>query len=164
LDGLTGRVVRTAVFAALLPASIVIFIPRWVLAWSGGPGESPWQPVGLAPIAVGAAFLLWCWAGFVTEGRGTPAPYDPPRRLVSGALYAWVRNPMYVAITVILVGEAMFFWSAALLLLALATSLVFHLFVVLYEEPGLRTRFGAPYEEYTRRVRRWIPRPPRRAP
>ena len=163
MDGLAGRIVRTTIFAVLLPATVIVFIPRWVLAWSGGPGDSPLRPIGLVPIAVGAALLLWCWAGFITEGRGTPAPYDPPRRLVSGALYSWVRNPMYVAITIILVGEAILFWSGALLVLAPVTWLVFHLFVVLYEEPGLRARFGASYEDYPRRVPRWIPRAPRGA-
>ncbi len=161
LDGVAGRILGTAVFAVILPATVIVLIPRWVLSAAGGPGESPWQPIGVIPLAIGGAILLWCWAGFITEGRGTPAPYDPPRRLVSGALYAWVRNPMYVAITVLLIGEAILFWSPALLLVAAVTWLAFHIFVVLYEEPGLRMRFGASYEQYTRRVPRWVPRRPR---
>lgn len=161
LDGLAGRIVSTVIFAMLVPATVIVFIPLWVLSASGGPGENPLRPLGVVSMAVGAALLLWCWAGFITEGRGTPAPYDPPRRLVSGALYAWVRNPMYVAITILLVGEAIFFWSRALLIDAIVTWIAFHLVVVLYEEPGLRDRFGAAYDDFVRRVPRWLPRPPR---
>ena len=161
MDGLAGRVVRTALFSVIVPATAIVYLPRLVLSISGGAGESPWRPLGLIPIAIGGVLVLWTLADFLTAGRGTPAPFDPPRRLVSGALYAWVRNPMYLAVTTILFGEAVLFWSLTLLLLAAATRLVFHLAVVLYEEPGLRARFGASYESYTRRVPRWLPRRPR---
>jgi ADP-ribose pyrophosphatase YjhB (NUDIX family) len=110
---------------------------------------------------VGIAILAWCFAGFIVEGEGTPAPYEPPHRLVTGRLYGWMRNPMYVAVTSILVGEAIFYGSVALLLWAAVAWIVFHSFVILYEEPTLRRRFGAAYESYTEHVPRWLPSRPR---
>ena len=105
--------------------------------------------------------LLDSWVRFVTRGRGTPAPIAAPKRLVVTGFYRWVRNPMYVAIILVVVGEALVFRSAALLLYAAVLWITFHLFVLLYEEPHLRGRFGPPYEEYVRSVPRWVPRPPK---
>jgi len=155
----TSLALRTLIFAVFMPAMVLVYVP-WVVLGSSGdrPDVLGWRAVGLIPLAAGVAVLLVCFAGFILEGRGTPAPYDPPRRLVTGALYRRVRNPMYVGVTTALVGEAVVFGSLALLVWALAMWLIFHLFVVLYEEPGLRERFDGAYEDYLRRVPRWIPR------
>jgi protein-S-isoprenylcysteine O-methyltransferase Ste14 len=155
----TSLLLRTAVFAVLMPALVVAYVPWLIVSATGATLAA--SAAGLAGIVLagaGLSVLLVCFLGFIVEGRGTPAPYDPPRRLVTGALYARVRNPMYLAVTTILAGEAILFSSAALAVWAAVAWLVFHAFVVGYEEPGLRGRFGAAYEEYLRRVPRWIPR------
>jgi protein-S-isoprenylcysteine O-methyltransferase Ste14 len=106
----------------------------------------------------GAAGLLWCIWDFFSQGRGTLAPIDPPKHLVVHGLYQYVRNPMYVAVVTILLGEAIFFLSGAVLLEAGVFFSLAYLFVALYEEPTLRRQFGESYEEYVRTVGRWIPR------
>ena len=144
-----------------MPGLVMLYLPAFVLSSSGGARDlGALSLAGLIPIIVGLATLFWCFAGFIAEGQGTPAPYDPPRRLVSGRLYRWVRNPMYVAVTTVVLGEALLFGSVALLGYAVAIWVVFHLFVTLYEEPGLHARFGAAYDAYRTAVPRWIPRRP----
>jgi len=91
-------------------------------------------------------------------GRGTPAPFDPPRRLVVVGPYRLVRNPMYIGASLALAGAALFYESWALLGYCTVFALVMHLFVVVYEEPTLRTTFGGDYVRYCERVRRWWPR------
>jgi protein-S-isoprenylcysteine O-methyltransferase Ste14/ADP-ribose pyrophosphatase YjhB (NUDIX family) len=157
-----GRFLRTLVFGGLVPATIIVVIPAYILRATGTEGEGGvLRLVGLVPLVIGIAILAWCFAGFIVEGEGTPAPYDPPHRLVTGRLYGWMRNPMYVAVITILLGEAMFYGSVALLLWAVVASIMFNFLVVLYEEPTLRRRFGAPYEAYLEHVPRWIPSRPR---
>lgn len=144
-----------------MPGLAMLYLPALVLQGGGGARDlGALSLVGLVPITVGLAALFWCFAGFIAEGQGTPAPYDPPRRLVSGRLYRWVRNPMYLAVVTVVLGEALLFGSVALLLYAAALWAVFHLFVTLYEEPGLHARFGAVYDAYRASVPRWIPRRP----
>ncbi len=144
-----------------MPGLAMLYLPGLVLSSSGGSRDlGALSLIGLVAITVGLAVLFWCFAGFIAEGQGTPAPYDPPPRLVSGRLYRWVRNPMYIAVTTVVLGEALLFDSMALLGYAVAVWVVFHLFVTLYEEPGLHARFGAVYEAYRSAVPRWIPRRP----
>jgi len=106
----------------------------------------------------GGALALWCILAFALVGKGTPAPFDPPRRLVVAGPYRYVRNPMYIGAGLALTGAAMFYGSLRLLgyvgLFLLAT----HAFVVLYEEPTLTRLFGQQYRAYQTRVRRWLPR------
>lgn len=157
-----GRLLRTLLFGALVPATFLVFIPAMILNVTGIEGEGGVvRLVGLVPLVLGIAILAWCFAGFIVEGQGTPAPYDPPHRLVTGRLYGWMRNPMYVAVTTILVGEAMFYGSLPLLIWAAVAWIFFHFFVVLYEEPTLQRRFGPAYESYVEHVPRWVPSRPR---
>ncbi len=97
---------------------------------------------------------------FALRGRGTPAPFDPPRRLVVTGLYRWVRNPMYVGMGVMLIGEALLIPQIAREMAALIAVLwiAVTLMVVKHEEPALRRTFGDDYAEYCRHVSRWIPR------
>lgn len=144
-----------------MPGTVVVLLPALILgATPSAPSLDlgPLRFAGVLLVALGLFVAGWAVLGFVIEGRGTPAPYDPPRRLVSGRLYARVRNPMYLGGTLILVGEAVLFRSYALLAYAALVWLGWHLFVVLYEEPTLRRRFGAAYDEYRARVPRWLPR------
>jgi protein-S-isoprenylcysteine O-methyltransferase Ste14 len=121
------------------------------------------QAVGIVLMIVGGLVVLSCVGWFVVAGRGTPAPFDPPRSFVPGGPYRWVRNPMYLGALVVLVGFG--FWNASLsmVLLALPALALAHLFVALYEEPTLRRRFGVPYVTYLARVNRWVPKPPRQS-
>ena len=105
----------------------------------------------------GAAVALWCILTFAFIGRGTPAPFDPPRRLVIKGPYRFVRNPMYVGAGLALAGAALYYESWPVLVYAGLFLLLTHFFVVLYEEPTLRQTFGPEYEAYCHRVRRWWP-------
>jgi len=95
---------------------------------------------------------------FAANGRGTLAPVDPPRTLVVRGLYRYVRNPMYVGVMTILLGESLFFASTTLLRYAIGCFVAFHLFIMLYEEPTLRSKFGESYITYCSAVNRWLPR------
>lgn len=153
--------VRTLVYATTFVGALLVFLPRLVL-----PGASLTRPetlgapqvAGMAVTAAGAALVLWCLSSFVFIGKGTPAPFDPPRRLVVRGPYRFVRNPMYIGAGLALVGAALFYRSSGLLVYAGAFLLVLHLFVVFHEEPTLERLFGEDYAAYGRRVRRWLPR------
>jgi protein-S-isoprenylcysteine O-methyltransferase Ste14 len=152
---------RSAIFTILVPGTVVVLIPWAVLR--GGDGMQPtssamlWIPGALAA-AAGAVLYFVCLAGFVRHGRGTPAPTDPPRQLVVRGPYRFTRNPMYVAVLLIVVGEALVFGAAGLALYAALLAAAFHLFVVGYEEPTLSRLFGAEYDAYRRSVPRWLGR------
>jgi protein-S-isoprenylcysteine O-methyltransferase Ste14 len=108
--------------------------------------------------AVGGIILLWSFWNFLIQGRGTPAPVDPPKELVATGFYRYVRNPMYVGILLVLIGHFLWFQAIWLLVYAAVVFLSFHSFITLYEEPTLRKKFGAAYESYLERVPRWIPK------
>ena len=101
--------------------------------------------------------VLWCFRDFTFKGGGTPLPTDPPKELVVSGLYRYVRNPIYVSVIMILLAHFMWFGYWSLLLYAGLAFVGTHLFVTLYEEPALRKRFGAAYEDYLSEVPRWIP-------
>jgi protein-S-isoprenylcysteine O-methyltransferase Ste14 len=140
-------------FFGVFPAAIL---------WAAGAGWPPsfgWrQGVAVAAIALAHVVLVPHVAAFVRHGHGTHAPFDPPRHLVTGALYLRVRNPMYLVYTAIIAAEALFFESFALLAYAGGFWLLAHAFVVKVEEPGLDRRFGAMWRDYRSRVPRWVPR------
>jgi protein-S-isoprenylcysteine O-methyltransferase Ste14 len=152
---------RNFLFTIVVPGSGAVWIPWWILTCGRAtPEPVVWPAVGL--MAVGGGLYLWCLWVFATVGRGTPAPWDAPRRVVAVGPYRWVRNPIYVAALLVVVGEAWLFLSMALLVYAGAVAMFFHLLVIGYEEPTLGRRFGETYAEYRRTVPRWIPWPPRR--
>jgi protein-S-isoprenylcysteine O-methyltransferase Ste14 len=107
---------------------------------------------------IGAVIVLWCFADFTFKGHGTPNPIDPPKDLVTTGVYRYVRNPIYVATLTIIIGHFLWFKTIWMLVYAVVVSLVFHLFVTLYEEPTLKRKFGAVYENYCASVPRWIPK------
>jgi len=125
-------------------------------------GELPgWSRApGALLMAAGGGLALLCIVLFVATGRGTPAPFDPPRRFVASGPYRWVRNPMYVGGVALMAGFGLWHRSPAILLLALFVWLLLHAFVRGFEEPDLARRFGAGYGDYRSAVRRWLPRPP----
>lgn len=154
-------VVRALVFIVLVSGAVVFAIPYVLLSAAGPASYVPlgiFRWVGLLPAAAGSWAYLACVYDFITAGRGTPAPYDPPRKLVSRRLYRHVRNPMYLSLLSVLLGGATSLESPVLFAYAAAVAVAVHLFVVLYEEPHLALRFGADYEAYRRTVPRWSPR------
>jgi protein-S-isoprenylcysteine O-methyltransferase Ste14 len=152
---------RVIAYAALFIGFVLVYLPARLLSWSGivrpATLAAP-QVAGTVLGVVGAAVALWCILTFATIGKGTPAPFDPPRRLVIRGPYRFVRNPMYIGAGLALASAALFYESLPLLGYAALFFLVTHTFVVLYEEPTLRRTFGPDYEAYCRQVRRWLPR------
>jgi protein-S-isoprenylcysteine O-methyltransferase Ste14 len=152
---------RAISYAALFIGFVLLYLPARMLSWAGvtrPPALGTPQIVALMLGALGAALALWCVFAFALIGRGTPAPFDPPRRLVVRGPYRWVRNPMYLGAAVALGAAALFYRSVELLAFTGAFLLMTHLFVVGYEEPELRRSFGAEYESYCHEVRRWWPK------
>lgn len=134
------------IVAGVIPAAWLLATSRTLLV----------QPLGLVPLMVGFFALLWCVRDFYVSGKGTLAPWAPPARLVVGGLYRHTRNPMYVAVTLILLGWAWSFGSPGLLVYAVAVAIAFHFRVVLGEEPWLARTHGNEWEQYARRVPRWF--------
>jgi protein-S-isoprenylcysteine O-methyltransferase Ste14 len=151
---------RTLLFALSFVATVLVLVPRLILGVTGrahlvaGPAR---YGAGLL-IILGVVLMVWCWYEFVTRGRGTPMPLDPPRRLVVVGPYRYVRNPMYIAGLLVLLGQAMVYAAEPLLWYALAYAFGTHVFVVGYEERTLTRRFGDDYAAYRAAVRRWLPR------
>ena len=157
---------RALTYSALFIGFLLVFLPARVLSWSGvvPPGElGVVQWAGVVAVASGAALDLWCILTFVVGGRGTPAPFDPPRRLVIQGPYRFVRNPMYLGAGLALAGAALVYGSPWLAGYAATFLAVTHAFVLTYEEPTLRRSFGTDYDAYCRHVRRWWPARPGRA-
>lgn len=119
--------------------------------------------IGIGAFLAGALVVLSCVVSFVVAGKGTPAPFDPPRRFVASGPYRFVRNPMYLGSFLLLSGYGLYARSPSVLGLTALAALLAHLFVVLVEEPGLARRFGESYLAYRRSTNRWIPRLPRAA-
>jgi protein-S-isoprenylcysteine O-methyltransferase Ste14 len=155
-----GLALRSILWTALLPGLFAGYVPLrfFGLAHVQLSLSNPVHLLGLLAIALGAALLFTCIWEFARSGRGTLAPVDPPRELVVRGLYRYVRNPMYLSVTVIVLGEVLLTGSRALLLYWVVWFGLVNLFVIWYEEPVLRRRFGASYERYTREVRRWLPK------
>ena len=154
-----GPILKTMLFTLVAPGTVLVVVPRWLLG-GGFPrperGLLTW--VGGVVILVGATIYFRCAWEFAVRGLGTPAPVAPTKFLVTTALHRYVRNPMYIGVFGVIVGEAIIFRSAILWGYAAFFSVPVELFVVFYEEPTLRRQFGESYEEYRRAVRRWIPR------
>jgi protein-S-isoprenylcysteine O-methyltransferase Ste14 len=154
-----GLYVRAAV-ATVAPVLVDIVVPAWLVGLTGArfhPGALRF--IGVVPIAVGAWMLLdSVFVRFAHEGRGTLAPLDPPKFVVRGGAYRWVRNPMYAANVLILGGTTLLFGSWRVLAWAGVMFVAWHLFVVFYEEPTLTRLFGDDYLAYRRTAGRWLPR------
>jgi protein-S-isoprenylcysteine O-methyltransferase Ste14 len=147
---------KNLLFTFVVPGTVAVYVPLWI---ADGPVSTGLARLpGAVLLALGGAIYAWCVWDFATFGRGTPAPIDAPVKLVVRGLYHYVRNPMYVGVSTVILGWAALYGSARLLLYAAGVASVFHAFVVLYEERHLRAEFGDEYEAYTRRVGRWLPR------
>jgi protein-S-isoprenylcysteine O-methyltransferase Ste14 len=155
---------RTALFTILVPGTELVLLPFLVVLWDLGPRLElgPARYMGLVPLLVGLVIILRCFADFVRRGRGTPAPYDPPRELVAAGLYRHVRNPQYVGVVLVILGEALLTGMVVLFGYAALMAVGYHLFVRYYEEPTLGRLFGESYTRYREAVPRWLPRWPGR--
>lgn len=155
----TWLAIRSALWTVAMPGMVAGYLPWRYLGLRDARIDlsNPLHIVAGACIALGAALLIACIVEFARSGRGTLSPLDPPRRLVVRGLYRYVRNPMYLSVTVIVLGEALLTRSSVLLVYWMIFFGAANLFVIAYEEPFLRRRFGASYEAYTRQVGRWIP-------
>jgi protein-S-isoprenylcysteine O-methyltransferase Ste14 len=148
---------KVILFTVLVPGAVTLYFPYSLLSRSGN-----LQAASLALavpacvcILIGTAIYFRCTWSFALEGLGTPAPIDPPKKLVVSGLYRWIRNPMYQGVLFILLGECLLFPSRDLSIFTASIALAFHASVVFYEEPILRSRFGASYNDYCRKVPRW---------
>ena len=149
---------KSLIFLIVAPGMVAGYIPL-VLLRRGPQVETGVLAYLAFPLGlIGGVILLWSFWNFLREGRGTPAPIDPPKELVAVGFYRYVRNPMYFGVLLILIGHFLWFGFWWLLAYALLAFVVVHLFVTQYEEPTLKRKFGAAYEDYLRRVPRWIPR------
>jgi len=150
---------KLAVFTALVPGTVTVWMPVFLLLPRIHHHNFCMSLSGLSAlllIMLGAGGYFWCALDFAFKGEGTPAPIDPPKVLVVQGLYKYTRNPMYVSVLMILVGESLLFESAWFLGYAAAVAFGFHAFVVLYEEPALQRKMGAAYAQYCREAPRWI--------
>jgi len=146
--------VRALLAFLALPGVVAFAVP---LVWlRSDPHTTLVHPLGLVPWVLGVAGLLWCVRDFYVRGHGTLAPWSPPDRLVVAGLYRYTRNPMYVSVTLILLGWAVSFDVPGLYAYTLIVAVAFHLRVVLGEEPWLARTHGAAWDEYARRVPRWF--------
>lgn len=150
--------IRATFFVVIIPGTVTVYIPYRIPRSGGRVIDPEWTSssvVASVLVAVGAAMIVSSVWHFAVAGRGTLAPVDPPRKLVVAGLYRFTRNPMYNGVLAVLLGEAWFFGSMSLLTYAGTALVVFHLVVVLYEEPALETKFGESYVRYRRSVPRW---------
>jgi protein-S-isoprenylcysteine O-methyltransferase Ste14 len=149
------RIVKTLVFTIVVPGTVAVYIPQTLKGSRVSlPVPFPW--IGVALIGCGAAIYLWCAWDFAVKGLGTPAPIDAPRVLVVNGLYRFSRNPMYAGVFTAIEGQALYYGSGHIAVYGCVMLTIAYVFVVLYEEPTLRRLFGNQYDEYCRRVPRWL--------
>jgi protein-S-isoprenylcysteine O-methyltransferase Ste14 len=159
MDDRTENLLGSAAFFIVAPGTIAGLIPWLITHWRFGEDASfGVGAVGVVLILAGLAILIECFVRFALKGRGTPAPIAAPKELVVSGFYAHVRNPMYVAVSLIVFGQSLFFANAALIAYGVVVWFGFLLFVLYYEEPRLKHEFPEAYEAYSAAVPRWIPR------
>jgi protein-S-isoprenylcysteine O-methyltransferase Ste14 len=153
-------VLRHLLAVLLLPFTVTVLVPWWLLTASAG-GGARLDLLGLAGAAVfalGFALFAWCVSLFARVGEGTLAPWDPTQKIVAVGPYRHVRNPMITGVATMLLGEALFFGSVAIGVWLLTFVTINHVYFISSEEPGLEQRFGESYRVYKANVPRWLPR------
>ncbi len=141
---------------------IVAGIVPWLLTrWDADSQSLVLRILGIVLLICGGALVLETTARFALQGRGTPAPWAPPERFVERGSYRFVRSPMYLGVLLLVVGQALLLGREILFGWAVIAWVIFELSLVTWEEPQLRRRFGASYDDYRRRVKRWLPTRPR---
>jgi len=148
-------------FLVIAPGTVAGYVPWRISRWHFNDplfGIPAIRFAGVLLILAGLPVLLDSFARFALQGLGTPAPVFPTQHLVVTGLFRYVRNPMYIAVISLILGQGLLFANAPLLEYAAAVAIGFHLFVLLYEEPTLRRTYGPEYDEFCANVRRWLPR------
>jgi protein-S-isoprenylcysteine O-methyltransferase Ste14 len=160
-----SAIIGSAIFLVIAPGFVAGLVPWWISHWhfeDSFPATPFFQVVfrvaGGILITLGLIGLLDSFARFAVQGVGTPAPVFPTRHLVVSGLYRYVRNPMYVAVVSAILGQGFVFGNARVLGYGAIVWLLFHLFVLAYEEPTLKASFGVEYDAFRKAVPRWIPR------
>ena len=151
-------ILNTILFTIFVPGTVAGYIPYRLTDRFADRASGPLEWLAVVVIVLGAAIYFRCAWEFAVRGLGTPAPIAPTKFLVTTALHRYIRNPMYVGVALVIVGEAVLFRSLHVLVYAAFMLTAAHTFVVLYEEPTLKRQFGESYEQYRRTVPRWIPR------
>lgn len=154
-------VIGTVIFLIIAPGFVAVLVPWWLSQWrleTHLPGMSLFRFAGAFLIVLGGIGLLDSFARFALQGIGTPAPVFPTRHLVVSGFYRYVRNPMYFSLVSIIFGQALLFGNWRVLEYGALAWLVSHVFVVTYEEPTLRRKYGSEYRLFCTQVPRWIPR------
>ncbi len=157
-----GLFAEAVLFSIVVPGAVTYWIPKYGLGLWGEVDPAAWRArhlFAMLLIAPGLGIYLTCLWEFAARGRGIPAPLDHPKQLVVTGLYRYARNPMYLGVLLVLLGEALFFRSTPFLLYAMVWLAFVHLNILLYEEPNLTRTFGDAYRHYQASVRRWIPGP-----
>ncbi len=156
-----AAILGTIVFFFIAPFTVAGLMPWWITGRDFGSVTLAWsahQIAGGALIAAGYLVLLACFARFALEGIGTPAPVFPTQHLVINGMYRYVRNPMYVGLLIVILGQGLILEDWRVFLYGACVWLAVHAFVLGYEEPKLRATYGAEYAAFQRAVPRWIPR------
>ena len=160
------KLLRHLLWIVLLPVMVAVVIPRWILLnqaamdtrWPRTLAAAPLRTLGVVLMMAGIGLAAWCISLFARVGKGTLAPWDPTSALVAVGPYRYTRNPMITGVAATVIGEALLTGSRRIAIWALLFIAFNHVYFVLAEEPGLVRRFGESYEEYRRRVPRWLPR------
>jgi protein-S-isoprenylcysteine O-methyltransferase Ste14 len=154
-------VIGSALFLVVAPGFVAGLVPYWISSWNLESRSVAWFPLrilGAVLVAMGTLVLLDSFARFALKGLGTPAPVFPTRHLVVSGVYRHVRNPMYVAVVAVILGQGLILGNIRVLEYGVVVWLAFHIFVLAYEEPTLTRSFGTEYQEFCASVPRWIPR------
>jgi protein-S-isoprenylcysteine O-methyltransferase Ste14 len=154
----TAFAFKVIAYSLLIPGFVLGVVPYFILRQSGHielPEASVQTVFASILLLISSGFLGYCIYEFASHGQGTLSPIDPPKSLVVKGSYRYTRNPMYIAVSCILMSEVMLFCTKGILIYFFLSILVIHLFVLLYEEPHLLKQFGKEYENYCRAVPRW---------
>ncbi len=149
---------KSLLYLTIEAGLFALYIPLALLRSGPGIATGIFSFLAIPLWLIGSLIVLWCFWAFTFIGRGTPVPMEPPKELVVSGLYRYVRNPIYVGVLLIFLGHFLWFGYWALLIYTALSFIGVHFFIILYEEPTLKKKFGAAYEDYLKRVPRWIPR------
>ena len=159
--GTLANLIRTLIFVVLVGGTTMVLIPVYLLSSFSSQTNVEigfLRYFGFLPFLLGIIIISWCVRDFIYKGKGTPAPYDPPKQLVVNGLFRFMRNPIITGGIMILVGESILMESAAIACWALIFFIGNHIYFIFWEEPGLIKRVGEDYEIYMKNVPRWFPR------
>jgi protein-S-isoprenylcysteine O-methyltransferase Ste14 len=149
-------IIRAVIAFLALPVVVAGLVPALIVRHAT-PDQST-TVAGIALLVAGSFLLLWCVRDFFVSGKGTLAPWDPPKHLVIVGLYRYVRNPMYLAVLTIIAGWGVLYTSVWVVIYMMFLAVGFHMRVIMYEEPWLNRQFGVEWEAYSASVTRWLPR------